>query len=286
MVKVSNKLTNKRTRKQSLLSVLGVVTTTLLLIFGLVQDDAFATFNTHFNPIANRVDPSSECPISKIAHLDDSERHPVKGQRHMVDPPSGGRMHLVCCTTTKGPFSALVRETWAPRGAKRFLEMVQTGYFNAGVPLMRCVKNFICQAGLNNNPLLSKRFSEKLQDDPNWLPQGKDNRQNEQGVKRFARGYLAYAGSGRNTRSNQLIVALVDNPALGGGSPWEVPWGELVGQYSYDTTAQFYTGYGDKGPGQSKLKHGGMTDELRMQFPELDYITGCTVVDQQPQVAN
>ena len=65
-------------------------------------------------------------------------------------------------------------------------------------------------------------------------------------MKRFAQGYLAYAGSGTDSRGVQLIVALEANPRLGGGSPWEVPWGELVGAHSYDTLAKIYTGYGEK----------------------------------------
>ena len=43
---------------------------------------------------------------------------------------------------------------------------------------------------------------KSLPDDPNWLPEGKDHRQNDVGVKRFAVGYLAYAGSGKNSRTN------------------------------------------------------------------------------------
>jgi hypothetical protein len=65
----------------------------------------------------------------------------------MVTPPIGGKLALVCCETTAGPLSIVVHEQWARIGAQFFLEMVTTGYFNAGigVPLMRCVKNFLCQ---------------------------------------------------------------------------------------------------------------------------------------------
>ena len=47
-------------------------------------------------------------------------------------------------------------------------------------------------------------------------------------MKRFQKGYLAYAGAGNNSRGTQLILAYEDNPYLGGGSPWEVPCKSLT----------------------------------------------------------
>ena len=147
---------------------------------------------------------------------------------------------------------------------------------------MRCIKNFLCQFGLAGDPSLNKQFNGKqnrLEDDPNWLPEGPTHRKNELGVKRFGRGYMAYAGGGKNSRSNQLIVALRDNERLGGGSPWEVPWGELVGEESYVTLDEIYTGYGDNGPPQGRLSKEGSSEGIARDFPELDYILGCDVVD-------
>jgi len=57
-------------------------------------------------------------------------------------------------------------------------------------------------------------------------------------VKRFRKGYLAYAGAGKNSRGTQLILAFQHNEYLGGGSPWEVPWGHLQGSESYETLAK------------------------------------------------
>ena len=76
---------------------------------------------------------------------------------------------------------------------------------------------------------------------------------NELGVYCFGKGYMAYAGGGKNSRSNQLIMALKDNKQLYGGSPWEVPWGEIVGKESFETIDKIYTGYGKRGPSQGKL---------------------------------
>jgi hypothetical protein len=100
------------------------------------------------------------------------------------------------------------------------------------------------------------------------------------GVKRFAKGYLAYAGAGKNSRSNQLIVALEGNGPLAGGSPWEVPWGELVGEASFETLSKIYTGYGEDGPKQGMLRKNGMTEDMKLVFDKLDYINKCQLLDE------
>lgn len=198
----------------------------------------------------------------------------------MVSPPAGGILSLVCCHTTKGPLNIAVHSKWAPHGAQRFLDMVQSGYFNNdGVPLMRCLKNFLCQFGLAG--VKSKLYKASIPDDPNWLPEGKSFRENSMGVKRFAVGYMAYAGAGPRTRNNQLIVSLKANGPLGGGSPWEVPWGEVVGTHSFDTLSKIHTGYGDKGPPQGKLSKEGAIELVKTKWPLLDFITSCQLVDQQ-----
>ena len=100
-------------------------------------------------------------------------------------------------------------------------------------------------------------------------------------MKRFAKGYLAYAGSGKNSRSNQLIVALESNGPLAGGSPWEVPWGELVGDTSFETLSNIYTGYGEDGPKQGMIRKNGMTEDMKLVFSKLDYINKCQLLDEQ-----
>ena len=175
---------------------------------------------------------------------------PVDRKRHRVAPPAGN-VDLVCCVTTKGALNIAVHPTWAPIGADNFLNMVKSGYFNeAPVPMMRALKGFLIQFGLSSSPETQKHYETTylkgkggLKDDPQWLPEGPPGRQDEFGTKRFPKGYLAYAGAGKNSRGTQLIVALSDNAYLGGGSPWEVPWGTLFGEQSYRVLDSFYTGY-------------------------------------------
>ena len=77
----------------------------------------------------------------------------------------------------------------------------------------------------------------------------------------------------------EFILALHDNERLGGGSPWEVPWGELVGKESFDTLDKIYTGYGENGPSQGRLSREGSSKGVLKEFPKLDYIVSCEVID-------
>lgn len=139
------------------------------------------------------------------------------------------------------------------------------------------MKGFLVQFGLPGDPSLLKRYHElgNLPDDPNWLPKGPSGRLIN-GTKRFQKGYLAYAGAGKNSRGTQLIMAFEDNLYLGGGSPWEVPFGQLFGSNSFETLSKICTKYGEA-PSQGKIMNRGKS-YLKENFPELDYITNCIVV--------
>ncbi len=57
-----------------------------------------------------------------------------------------------------------------------------------------------------------------IKDDPSWLPLGPHNRlNNATGIYRYQKGYIAYAGSGKDSRLTQLIMAFEDNKYLGKG---------------------------------------------------------------------
>lgn len=239
------------------------------------------------NSIAGVVKNSENSIIGPTIHsLDDltqDELHPkANSHRHIVSPPPDDKpISLVTCESTAGYLHIIVHPSWAPLGAERFLQMVESNYFSSKVALMRCIKGFLCQFGIAGIPEYNKQYNKNLQDDKNWLPEGPSHRTNELGVKRFGKGYLAYAGSGKNSRGNQFIVALKDNERLGGGSPWEVPWGEVVGKESFDTLDKIYTGYGEKGPSQGRLHREGSSENIKKEFPQLDYILGCKLVDSR-----
>jgi hypothetical protein len=171
-------------------------------------------------------------------------------------------------------------------GTKRCCEIFGNGVFQLHEfrnSTLSMHEEFLCQFGLSSDASLSKLYKDTIEDDRNWLPEGKEHRQNKDGTKRFAEGYLAYAGSGKNSRNKQLIISLTNVGTLAGGSPWEVPWGELVGKHSFETLAKISTTYGDHGPKQGMLVRQGMTESMRSEFPELDYLKSCHIVDRRTQ---
>lgn len=64
---------------------------------------------------------------------------------------------MVVCQTTKGAVTIEIHPGWAPIGAARFLELVDTGYFNHS-PLFRCVPGFLCQFGLPENLTVENKW--------------------------------------------------------------------------------------------------------------------------------
>ncbi len=197
-------------------------------------------------------------------------------RQHIVKPPEGP-VTLVCCNTTKGALTMEVHPSWAPIGAKRFLDMVNDNFFSTKVPLFRALKGFLVQFGLAGDPEVQTRYHKmgNLKDDPPWLPLGPPGRAIN-GIKRYQKGYLGYAGAGKDSRGTQLIMSFADSLYLGGGSPWEVPFGQIVGNQSFVTMSKIYTGYGEK-PSQGKIMNRG-AKYIEEEFPLVDFILACSIV--------
>ncbi len=202
---------------------------------------------------------------------------------------------MMCCDTTKGAFHVLLHEKWAPIGVPHLLQMLERGYFETEIPLFRCTD--ACQFGLSANPNVTQTFGRKsIPDDPLWLPTGPDNRfsKGPDPIKRYPKGVLTHAGGGRNSRGVQFVLTLTPNKFMGGGSPWEVPLGEVVEAHTpvdnnngnknkefVDVSLpDIYTGYKEKGPGQGLLRRQGASKMVREKWPNMDYVLRCSIVDQ------
>jgi len=168
----------------------------------------------------------------------------------------------VVCETTKGPLTILVKPDWSPKGAERFLQLVDEGYYN-GAPLFRCISGFVCQFG----PIPQKPNTHPpIQDDsprPDLLP--------------FKAGYVSFAGYASHSRSTHVFIAF-DSVASLGTQPWETPFG-FVTDETMSTLRSFYTSYGEsaptgKGPEGQKIEAPDGNDYLK-GFPELDYFRSC-----------
>lgn len=174
----------------------------------------------------------------------------------------------VSCQTTKGTFELEVYPEWAPLGAKHFLELVSTGFYQ-DIALYRCVDGFLTQFGISDKPKYKHWHNRQIEDDPNL----------NLGIRKY---YLSFAGGGPNTRNTQLFIANENLSSLG-KSPWETPFGRVV--KGHNVIDSWYRGYGEisafskNGPDQQMIYRKG-NKYLRKYFPNLDYIVKCELRSQ------
>lgn len=102
--------------------------------------------------------------------------------------------------TSKGEFIVETCRKWSPMGADRFYQLIKTGFFNNAL-FFRVEQNFVVQFGISAS-YPANRFWDprKIRDEP-------ANTQNKRGIISFAR-------DGRNNRTTQLFINMVDNPGL------------------------------------------------------------------------
>ena len=173
------------------------------------------------------------------------------------------------CQTTQGSIDIVIEPDWSPKGAARFLELVSNEFF-IKVPLFRCVKNFLCQFGYVPDPMYSeftKRYPT-IKDDPKL----EKNRY-------FKKGWISFAGYGKNSRSFHLFITFGSNPNLG-TLDHETPIGYIT-RNSFATISEWYTNYGDmppwgNGPDPYQIINSGQ-EYLNSKFPLLDYINSCVI---------
>ena len=86
-------------------------------------------------------------------------------------PVKAGEGFRVKFETTKGDFVIKVRPEWAPEGAKRFRELVESGFYD-GVKFFRVVPGFMAQFGISGDPEVSREWQDKVIPDDLflWLP--------------------------------------------------------------------------------------------------------------------
>lgn len=168
--------------------------------------------------------------------------------------------------TTQGSLLLRVHPSWAPRGAERFRELVEAGFFTE-IAFFRVLAGFVAQFGISGLPETSAVWRERtIADDPP--------------IASNTRGTVSFAMAGPDTRTTQLFINYGDNSRLDGMG--FAPFAEVVeGMENIDG---LYSGYGEgapqgRGPDQSQIQRKG-NEYLRAEFPELDYIVSASVVEE------
>lgn len=169
--------------------------------------------------------------------------------------------------TTKGPIVIAVHRDWAPRGADRFKELIENGYYDDAA-VFRIRKGTWAQFGIAADPKVAQSWRVKtIADDP-WA-----------GVSN-TRGTVAFAFKDPNGRTTQVFINLKDNSATHDREPFVI-FGEVI--EGMDVADALYAEYGEAAGGgiragkQDPVFEGGNA-YLKANFPLLDYIKRATIV--------
>jgi peptidyl-prolyl cis-trans isomerase A (cyclophilin A) len=168
-------------------------------------------------------------------------------------------------STTKGDFDVRVTRAWAPRGADRFYNLVQHGFYDQA-SFFRVVSGFMVQFGISAYPEVAQVWNNaRIQDDP--VKQSNKPRM------------ISYATSGPNARTTQVFINYADNSNL--DRQGFAPFGEVVA--GMRVVEKLYSGYGDgppggHGPAQNVIMTQGKA-YLDKDFPQLDSIKTAKIVN-------
>lgn len=164
--------------------------------------------------------------------------------------------------TAKGAFVIEVERKLSPRGADRFYNLVNNGYYD-GVKFFRVVHGFVVQWGMHGDPEINAIWSESnIMDDPVATT-------NAKGTITFAKP------SQPNARSTQVFINYKDNafldkmgfPPFGHVSEGMEVVEALNGEYKDGPTGK-----------QGEIAEGGNA-YLNETFPNLDTILSAKIVD-------
>jgi len=171
--------------------------------------------------------------------------------------------------TTKGTVVIAVHRDWAPRGADRFRELVESGYYDEAA-VFRIRKGTWVQFGIAGDPKIAQAWRTRtIADDPYV------------GVAN-TRGTVAFAFKDPNGRTTQVFVNLKDNSATHDREPFVV-FGAV--ERGMDVLDALYAEYGEDAGGgiragkQAPVFEGGNA-YLKANFPLLDYIRRARIVSR------
>ncbi len=116
------------------------------------------------------------------------------------DAPAINEIVHVVFETDQGPLDIEVYPEAAPNAAKRFLELVEMGFYD-NTPIFRVVSKpepFVAQFGINSE--FKEWENNSFKDDPTYY--------------QLTRGTLAFAKAGPDTNSTQVFINYRDNNRL------------------------------------------------------------------------
>jgi len=168
--------------------------------------------------------------------------------------------------TSKGLVVIAVHRDWAPRGADRFRELVESEYYDEA-RFFRIRKDTWVQFGIAADPKIAQAWRQKTIPDDPYV--GVSNK----------RGTVAFAFKDPNGRTTQVFINLKDNSETHDKEPFVV-FGEV--EQGMDVLDSLYADYGEAAGGGIRAGHQDPVFEggnvyLKEKFPLLDYIKSAKV---------
>ena len=198
---------------------------------------------------------------------------------------------VVECVTSQGNLTIDVRSNWSPLGAERYLQLVNLSLFT-DLPFFRVCPRYITQFGvkhwkddeLSQLKMLRKLWHTPLPDDPSMW-----------GKRDMSFGHVFFAGSGTNSRTSQMVIALcpdVERCRMTGlgKAPWETPIGTLrsegfqvlraieVSGKPYPRLEMAGQHEHAAGPDQSRIYRD--QNYLLKEYPNMEYWRSCKIAHQ------
>lgn len=167
-----------------------------------------------------------------------------------------------------GTIDIRVHPGWAPAGAQRFKELLDSNFFDDS-KFFRVIPGFVAQFGLAGDAKLTGKWIRKVihDDPPMYIPN--------------SRGRVTFATAGKDSRAVQIFINLADNTYL--DSQGFTPFAEVIS--GMDVVDKLYSEYGEgaplgKGPSQNAVESLG-NKYLEEAFPKLSTIDSVTVFPQE-----
>jgi cyclophilin family peptidyl-prolyl cis-trans isomerase len=149
-------------------------------------------------PASNEAVPAAAAPAASVPALPAaSPLAPLPGSASAV--PALTEKTTIRMQTTAGELTIEVYPQAAPNAAQRFIELAQSGFFDA-TPISRVVPGFVAQFGINWREPHKAWENRTFNDDPTLFS--------------LERGTLAFAKAGPNTNSTQVFINYKENNQL------------------------------------------------------------------------
>ena len=147
-----------------------------------------------------------------------------------IEAPVLDQKQLVQFVTDVGEMTFAIYPQAAPNAAKRFLELVSSGFYD-NTPIFRVVPGFVAQFGINWRPKHKDWKENNFKDDPSLF--------------KLDEGTLAFAKAGKDTNSCQVFINYGENSRLAKNGGFST-FGKVVSNFD---VAKKFKSVGDPGMG-------------------------------------